>query len=300
MRNRGWRWTAGLALTLGSLAITACGDDDAGNPNTESTASSAAKTFAAGTTMKRLQDAGEITIGVTLDTPPLAAKDPATGELRGFDIDLAQAIADELGVTPKYIDARSDDRVALLKDATADLILSTMTITAERDREIDFSEPYFVAKGRILVRQAGSSIEGVKDLAGKKVCTTRGSTYERTLEQQAPNAKLRLADADSECLKLIRSGAVDAVSADDVILAGMISQDNTLELVGGKPLTTEPYGAGIKQGDTPFRQFVDGVIDSYKEDGSWATAYQQWIGQYTGGKQDPPGMTLREALELGG
>jgi ABC-type amino acid transport substrate-binding protein len=284
-------------IALGSMAIAACGDE-AGNPGQGSTAASAAKTFAAGTTMKKLQDAGEITIGVRFDAPPLAAKDPTTGELEGFDIDLAQAIADELGVTPKYVEALSDNRVPLLKDGTADLILSTMTITAERDREIDFSEPYFIAKGRILAKKSDSSIGSVEDLAGKKVCTTLGSTYEKTLKRQAPKAKLRLVDSYSECLKLIQKGAVDAVSTDDVILTGMIIQDSSLKLVGGKPLTTEPYGAGIKQGDTAFRQFVDGVIASYKEDGSWATAYQQWVGRYTGGKQDPPSMPLKEALDL--
>jgi ABC-type amino acid transport substrate-binding protein len=298
MRNRGWRWTAGLVLALGSMALAACGDE-AGEPRSGSTAATAAKTFATGTTMKRLQDAGVITIGVKFDMPPFGAKDPATGELQGFDIDLAKTIADELGVKPKYIEALSDNRLAFLKDGTADLILSNLTITAERDREIDFSEPYFVAKGRILVTKSDSSIGGVKDLAGKKVCTTLGSTYEETLKRQAPKAKLRLVDAYSECLALIRKGAVDAVSAEDAILAGMISQDNSLKLVGGKPLTTEPYGAGIKEGDTAFRQFVDGVIASYKEDGSWTTAYQQWVGQYTGHEQEPPSTTLQEALDLG-
>jgi len=82
-----------------------------------------------------------------------------------------------------------------------------------------------------------------------------------------------------------------------VILTGMIIQDDTLKLVG-EDLTTEPYGVGIKQGDTAFKEFVDGVIKGYKEDGSWATAYEKWVGQYTGEKQEPPTMTLQEALDL--
>lgn len=297
MRNTGWRWKTALVLALGSMAIGACGDD-AGNPGSGSAATTAAKTFAAGTTMKKLQDAGEITIGVTFDAPPFGAKDPTTGEVQGFEIDLARTIADELGVKPKYIEALSDNRVAFLKDGTADLILSTMTINAERDEEIDFSEPYFIAKGRILVKTSDSSIEGVKDLAGKKVCSTLGSTYEQTLKQRAPKAKLRLVDSYSECLRLIQDGKVDAVSADDVILLGMTIQDDALKLVGGRPLTTEPYGVGIKQSDTAFRQFVDGVIASYEEDGTWTTAYEKWVGQHTGEKREPPAMTLREALDL--
>jgi glutamate transport system substrate-binding protein len=296
MQTKTWRSLTAIVLVLGAAAIGACGDDE-DEPGTAATTTTAAQTFAAGTTMKKLQDAGEITVGVKFDVPPFGFKD-TSGEVQGFDIDLAKAVADELGVTPKYIEALSDNRIAFLKDGTADLILSTMTITAERDEEIDFSEPYFIAKGRILVKKDNTDIKGIGDLAGKNVCTVLGSTYEETLKKQAPKAKLRLVDAYSECLELIQNGGVQAVSTDDVILTGMIRQDDDLKLVDDKELTTEPYGAGIKQGDVAFKAFVDSVIAAYKEDGRWATAYEKWVGRYTGEKQDPPTMTLREALDL--
>ena len=131
----------------------------------------------------------------------------------------------QLGVEPKFVEAISDNRIPFLQDGTADLILSTMTINAERDQEIDFSEPYYVASGRILVPE-DSDITGVDDLGGKNVCTALGSTYEETLQEQAPEAELKLVDSYSECLELIQNGAVDAVSTDDVILTGMIIQDD--------------------------------------------------------------------------
>src|SRR3712207_6430111 len=173
-----------------------------------------------------------------------------------------------------------------------------MTINAERDQEIDFSEPYYVAKGRILVKSDDDSIKGVDDLAGKSVCTALGSTYEETLKKQAPKADLKLVDSYSECLELIQNGAVDAVSTDDVILTGMIIQDDSLQLVEGEELTTEPYGAGIKDGDKEMKAFVDDVVAKWKEDGGWADAYQKWVGQYTKEPQEPPTMTLQEALDL--
>jgi glutamate transport system substrate-binding protein len=296
------RWAPLLALMLVlGLFVAACGDDDddeqpAGGGQEQQTQ---VEEFPANTTMGRIQEAGEIKIGVKYDVPPFGFQNPDSGEIEGFDVDLGTAIAEKLGVEPNFIEAISDNRIPFLQDGTVDLVLSTMTINQERDMEIDFSEPYYIAEGRILVPQ-DSDIAGVDDLGGKRVCTALGSTYEETLKEQAPEADLRLVDSYSECLELIQNGAVDAVSTDDVILTGMIIQDDTLQLVEAEPLTTEPYGAGIKDGDTQFKEFVDGVLEEYKSDGRWAEAYEKWVGQYTNEPQDPPTMTLQEALEISG
>lgn len=294
--RRRWHLLFAVLALVALLAAAGCGDDDDDEGGKEPAKQD--QEFAAGTTMNMLQEEGEITIGVKYDVPPFGVRNPRTGDIEGFDIDLGKAIADELGVKPKFIEAISDNRIPFLQKGTADLILSTMTINKERDREIDFSEPYYIARGRILVPK-GSDIRGLEDLGGKRVCTALGSTYADTLKERAGDADLRLVDTYSECLELIQNKSVDAVSTDDVILTGMIIQDRDLQMVG-RPLTTEPYGAGIKKGDTMFRQFVDGVIRDYKKDGRWARSYQRWIGRYTKVKQAPPTMTLQEALEASG
>jgi glutamate transport system substrate-binding protein len=294
------RWAPFLALMLVlGLFVAACGDDDDEEPAGGGQEEQAAQVeeFPADTTMGKIQQAGEIKIGVKYDVPPFGFQNPESGNIEGFDVDLGTAIAEKLGVEPNFIEAISDNRIPFLQDGTVDLVLSTMTINAERDMEIDFSEPYYIAEGRILT-PADSDITGVDSLAGKRVCTALGSTYEETLKEQAPDADLRLVDSYSECLELIQNGAVDAVSTDDVILTGMIIQDDTLQLVDAEPLTTEPYGAGMKDGDTQFKEFVDGVLEEYKSGGGWAEAYEKWVGQYTDEPQDPPTMTLEEALEV--
>src|SRR5919106_6513354 len=291
------RWALLLVLVLG-LFVTACGDDEEEPATGGEEPAAEVEQFPEDTTMGKIQAAGEIKIGVKYDVPPFGFKNPQTDDIEGFDVDFGQAIADKLGVEPNFIEAISDNRIPFLEDGTVDLVLSTMTINAERDMEIDFSEPYYIARGRILVPQ-DSDIVGVDDLAGKKVCTALGSTYEETLKEQAPDADLRLVDSYSECLELVQNGAVDAVSTDDVILTGMIIQDDSLKLVGD-PLTTEPYGVGIKDGDTEFKQFVDEVVAAYKEDGRWAESYEEWVGQHTGIEQDPPTLTLEEAIEASG
>lgn len=293
-----WRWLLVAAMVLALGVAAGCGDDEeeTGGGGQAQQQEQPARTFEADTTMARLQERGEMTIGVKFDVPPFGFKNPQSDQVEGFDVDLGRRIADELGVEPKFIEAVSDNRIPFLKDGTADLILSTMTINAERDEEIDFSEPYFVARGRILVPQ-DSDIQGVGDLAGRKVCTALGSTYEETLKREAPDADLRLVDSYSECLELIQNGAVDAVSTDDVILTGMIIQDDSLKLVG-EELTTEPYGAGIKENDAAFQKFVSEVVEEWKRDGGWQQAYDKWIGQFTNEEQQPPTMTLEEAIEL--
>jgi ABC-type amino acid transport substrate-binding protein len=294
-----WRAVLALALVIAALALAACGDDDDddGGDGGGGDQTAAAEQFPAGTTMAKLQDRGEITIGVKFDVPPFGFKNPQTDEVEGFDVDMGRIIAEELGVEPRFVEAISDNRIPFLQQGEVDLILSTMTINQERDQEIEFSEPYYIARGRILVPQ-DSDIRGIDDLAGKRVCTALGSTYEETLRTEAPDADLRLVDTYSECLELLQNGAIDAISTDDVILTGMIIQDDTLQMVGDE-LTTEPYGAGIKEGDREFQRFVSETLEAAQQDGRWQDLYQEWIGQYTNQEEQPPEMTLEEALALG-
>jgi ABC-type amino acid transport substrate-binding protein len=300
MRDR-WRAVLAALVLAFALGIAACGDDeeDSAGGGGETTAEStpAAEEFPAGSTMARLQEAGTIKIGVKYDVPPFGFKNPQSGDVEGFDVDLGQFIADKLGVEAELVEAISDNRIPFIQDGTVDLVLSTMTINAERAQEIGFTDPYFIAKGRILVPK-DSDIAGIDDLAGRKVCTALGSTYEETLKTEAPDADLRLVDAYSECLELLQNGAVDAISTDDVILTGMIIQDDSLKLVGDE-LTTEPYGGGFKKDDTEFAEFLNGALEEYKSGGGWQESYDNWLGQYTGEQQSPPDQTLDQVLSEG-
>jgi glutamate transport system substrate-binding protein len=292
-----FRWL-GVVLAAGAFAFAGCGGDDEGDgaEGTATTPAAEATKFPADSTLGKIQAKGEITIGVKFDVPPFGVKNPQTGDVEGFDVEMGKAVAAKLGVKPKFIEAISDNRIPFLEDGTADLILSTMTINEERVEQIEFSDPYFIARGRVLV-PGDSDITGVADLAGKNVCTALGSTYEANLKKQAPEAKLKLVDSYSECLELVQNGAVDAVSTDDVILTGMIIQDDTLKLVGDQ-LTQEPYGAGIKKDDAQMVDFVNGVFQGIKDDGTWAKLHQEWIGKYTKETAEPPTIGVDEAVEL--
>jgi ABC-type amino acid transport substrate-binding protein len=304
MRGNTWRLLVAALCAVAAFVVAGCGDDEeatttGGGGATTTTQAEEVNKYEAGTTLGDIQQKGEITIGVKFDVPPFGFKNPKTGDVEGFDVDLGKAVADALGVKPKFIEAISDNRIPFLQDGTADLILSTMTINEERVGEINFSDPYFIAKGRILVKADNDEITGVDSLGGKNVCTALGSTYEATLKKQAPEAKLKLVDSYSECLELLENGSVDAVSTDDVILTGMIIQTggDQLKLVGDE-LTQEPYGAGIKKGDQELTDFVNEVFSKYKDGGQWKATYDKWVGQYTKEEQDPPAVSVDEAVEL--
>jgi ABC-type amino acid transport substrate-binding protein len=145
-KARRWRWLI-AALAVVALMGAACGEDEPTTP----AGGGEEQDFPAGSTMAKLQDEGTITVGVKYDVPLFGFKNPQSGEVEGFDVDLAQRVADELGVDLKLKEAISDNRIPYLVDGTVDLVFSTMTITTDRDAEIDFSRPYYIAHGRILV-----------------------------------------------------------------------------------------------------------------------------------------------------
>ena len=295
---RGRKWLV-VAFACLLFVTVACGggDEPSEQPSGGGNGGGDQPQFEAGTTMADLQDEGKVVIGVKYDVPPFGFQNPETGEVEGFDVDLGKIIASELGVEAEFEEAITDNRIPFLQDGTVDLILSTMTITTDRDTEIDYSRPYFIAHGRILAPK-GSDIQGIDDLNGKRVCTALGSTYETTIKEQAPDADPELVDSYSECTELLQNGSIDAISTDDVILTGMIIQDKSLELVGDQ-LTVEPYGVGIAQGDKELKGFVDGVVDGFLQDGEFDKLYKKWVGQYTGEPADDPAkMTLQDALKL--
>ncbi len=297
-KRSGWRLLVALAVMALALVAAACGDDDEDDGEGSDSPDVEVEEFPTGTTMGEIQEAGEINLGVKYDVPPFGFNNPTSGEVEGFDVDLGKYIAARLGVEPVFREANSDNRIPLLVDGTIDLILSTMTITQERDLEIDYSEPYYVANGDVLVPE-DSDIASLEDLGGNTVCTALGSTYQSTIKEQVPDADLRLVDGYSECLELIQTDAVDAVSTDNVILTGMVIQDDTLQLLD-LDYTEEPYGVGIPDGDTDMKEFVDESVAQFIEDGTWQETYDEWVGQYIPEEQQqgPPEITLEEALEL--
>ncbi len=281
--SRPLAWTVCLAALL---VLLACGGATGSAPS-KSAASLPA--FPADSYMARIQQRGQLIVGVKYDTPPFGNLNPMTNQVEGFDADLGRELARALfGDESKaqFVEAISRNRIPFLQEDKVDVILSTMTITDERKQEIDFSEPYYIAGQSILVPK-GSPIQNVNDLNGRTVASGQGSTSEKNVRERAPSATLLLFPAYAEALAALKDKRADAVSTDDTILMGMILKDPDLQMVGGL-FTEEPYGAGIKKGRPELVAFVNQVFQQLKTSGRWTELYRKHLAPLSGFVAEPP------------
>ncbi|TNC18822.1 glutamate ABC transporter substrate-binding protein [Amycolatopsis alkalitolerans] len=244
----------------------------------------------AGSTMAKIVQRGKLVVGVDQNTLDMGFRDPFTGRIQGFDVDMARAVARALFGDPDAIQLRaltSAQRIPALQHGDVDIVVRTMTITCERKTQVAFSSVYYRAQQRILVKK-NSGIQGPEQLAGKRVCATEGSTSLTTV-QALPQKTAAIAVADwTDCLVLLQQGQADAVSTDDVILAGMAAQDRYTEVVGPS-LHAEPYGIAVPKGDVDLVRFVNGVLEQVRGSGEWAESYRHWLfGLLPGPVPAPP------------
>ena len=217
---------------------------------------------------------GKIRIGIQFDQPGLGFK--KSGTYVGFDVDVAKYVAKKLGYSEDEIvwkEAPSKQREAMLQNGDVDMILATYSITDERKNAVSFAGPYFVAGQDLLVRKDDHSINGPEDLNGKRLCSVTGSTSAATVKEKfASEVQLMEQPGYAECATALFSGIVDAVTTDDIILAGLASASRGQLRVVGKPFTQEYYGVGIKKGDTALAKKINAAIAEMIKDGSWERA----------------------------
>ncbi|WP_240932130.1 glutamate ABC transporter substrate-binding protein [Bifidobacterium thermophilum] len=244
-------------------------------------------------------EAGKIRIGIKFDQPGLGFK--KSGTYVGFDVDVAKYIAKSLGYSEDQIiwkEAPSKQREAMLQNGDVDMILATYSITDDRKRVVSFAGPYFVAGQDLLVRKGETGINGPQDLNGKRLCSVTGSTSAVTVKERfASKVQLMEQPGYAECATALLSGIVDAVTTDDIILAGLASASRGRLRVVGKPFTVERYGVGIKKGDTKLASQINNAITEMIQDGSWKRAIDdntKGVAYTPNAKYNPPTPTEGE------
>lgn len=245
-------------------------------------------------TVDALRAKGRLVVGLDTGSNLFSFRDPMTGQLVGFDVDIAREVSRDLFGDPNRLDFRiltSAQRLEALQDSSVDMVVKTMTITCARRKDVQFSTVYFQAQHRVLVVQ-GSGIRGVEDLAGKRVCAVEGTTSLRRVQRVQPAATVVTVPMWSDCLVVLQQRQVDAISTDDAILAGLAAQDPYLEIVGDS-LSPEPYGVGINKNNEDLVRFVNGTLARIRSDGTWNRIYDRWL-TVLGPSPGPPSATYSD------
>ncbi|SDJ22841.1 amino acid ABC transporter substrate-binding protein, PAAT family [Lentzea albidocapillata subsp. violacea] len=230
----------------------------------------------AGSTMATIAQRGRLIAGVDQNSYLMGFRNSFTGEIEGFDVDVARQIAKAIFGDEKKVQFRvvtAAERIPMLQSGAVDVVVRTMTITCERLRDVDFSQVYYQAGQRVLVRR-NSGIAGVEGLADKRVCVASGST---SLGNVVNRAKTTVSVPNwTDCLVMLQQGQTDAISTDDTILAGLAAQDPYTEVVGAR-FTDESYGVGVPKGQEDLVRFVNGVLERMRADGTWSAIYGRWL-----------------------
>ncbi|MGB6763138.1 glutamate ABC transporter substrate-binding protein, partial [Mycobacterium sp.] len=221
---------------------------------------------------------GRLIVGLDIGSNLFSFRDPITGEIVGFDVDVAGEVARDIFGTPSQVEYRilsSDERITTLQKSEVDIVVKTMTITCERRKQVNFSTVYLDAAQRILASR-DSPITKPSDLSGKRVCVAKGTTSLHRIREIAPPPIVVEVVNWADCLVTLQQRQVDAVSTDDSILAGLVSQDPYLHIVGPN-MGTQPYGIGVRLDNTGLVRFVNGTLERIRRDGTWNTLYRKWL-----------------------
>lgn len=255
MRSTSVRAIGAVALAIAlTVAATACGGGGGGN---------------------------KIVVGTKFDQPGLGLKNP-DGTMSGFDVDVAKYVAKQLGYNDDQIEWKespSGQRETLIQNDQVKYIVATYSITDPRKQKVDFAGPYLITGQSLLVRADNTDITGPESLQNnKKLCSVSGSTPAQRIKDAYPGVQLQQYDTYSACVEALKNGAIDAVTTDQVILAGYAAQSPGTFKIVGKPFSEERYGIGLKKGDTDLRTKINDAITKMEQDGSWKAAFDKNLG----------------------
>jgi polar amino acid transport system substrate-binding protein len=240
-------------------------------------------------TITAIRARGQLVVGVSADTYLFGARNPFTGAIEGFDIDIAKAVAGEIFGDPtkiRLIVMTAADRIPALKDGRVDMVARNMTMTCDRWKEIAFSAEYYRAGQKVLVTK-GSTAVALTDLKGKRVCAPTGTSSLAKL-RTFPGVLAVESSNHTGCLVLLQQGKADAITGDDTVLAGLAAQDPYAVVTSAPPVTAEPYGLGFKADAVALVRVVNGLLDRMRADGRWTQIYNRWLAGPLGPAPKPP------------
>jgi polar amino acid transport system substrate-binding protein len=264
------RSTSRLTALMAALALLAIAAFAAGCGSSDSTTGGTEASSGGG---------GEpLTVGSDIPYPPF--EQGKAGEYTGFDIELMEAIGEQIDRTPEFQDTSFETIFRDVQQGKFEAVISAATITEEREKAVDFSNPYYLSEQAILVKE-GSDIKGLEDLSGTTVGVQQGTTGQELADEKADASEVRPFPEGPDAVNALKSGVVEAVIIDAPVAANAVEKSGGVEISEKVP-TEEEYGIAVAQGETELLDEINQGLKEVEEDGTYDTIYEKWF------KLEPP------------
>jgi polar amino acid transport system substrate-binding protein len=222
---------------------------------------------------------GKLIVGVSDTTPPFSFKKPGETVVTGYDLDIVHAVAKRLGVAVETVSLSSAERIPMLNEGKIDFAATSMTRTAERLKEIDFSYIYFVTPHAVIVKKS-SGITSVHQLAGKKASSASTSTAGPNLKEAEPKVELVYVRDYAQAFDLLKQDKVDAFPTDESVLRAIVQQDGHPDdyLFVSDFTKSRNVGFALKKGEPRFKEAIDKALLDVEASGDAVKIYDAWFG----------------------
>jgi len=227
-------------------------------------------------TIDEIKESGKIVMGTNAEFPPFEYKDD-NGEVDGFDAAVAKEIAEELGVELKIEDMKFESLISALKSGKIDFIAAGMSITEDRKKNVDFSDEYYTASQKIIVRKDNTEIKGKDDLKGKKVGVQQGTTGDEEASK-IKDVKMNRYNKALDAITDLKNGKIDAIVLDARTSEVFVSKNDDLMILD-EQLTDEAYAIAIAKGNKELVDVVNKVIKDLKDSGKYDELVEKYIGE---------------------
>lgn len=249
-----------LALAVGvvALVVSGCGggdDDTSGNGGGNAA----------------------LTVGSDVPYPPFEEFGASKSEFTGFDVELLEAVAEAIGRKAEFQDTSFDTIFRDLAQGKFEAVASATTITPEREKSVDFTDPYYLSEQAILVKE-GSDIDSVEQLNGATVAVQQGTTGQEFVEKEAEAGEVRPFPEGPDAVKAVQSGTSDAAVIDYPVAQDAVEKSTGIEISAAIP-TEEQYGFVVAQGEGELLDELNEGLTEVKEDGTYARIYKKWFGK---------------------
>jgi ABC-type amino acid transport substrate-binding protein len=215
----------------------------------------------------------KLTVGSDIPYPPFEQGQP--GNFTGFDVELMEAVAASIDRTAEFQDTSFDTIFVNLGQGKFDAVASAATITPEREKTVDFTNPYYLSEQAILVNE-GDAIDSVEGLEGATVGVQKGTTGQEFVEEKGKASEVRPYPTGPDAVNALKAGTVDAVVIDIPVAENAVNAGGGIEISAAIP-TEEEYGFAVAQGDTELLDELNEGLEDVEENGTYGKIYEKWF-----------------------